>query len=148
MRIGKFPANGWMKCSGVVSGVKTCQDQLSWNFGRSTWETRRFARYKKGSPRKAHVIVTQTSNTANAVFVPRQVYKLEGSSLGTYMYNAHSLRIKSTLRLAVISTKLGDSYRFGISTFMKIIQDILIRIFSKKSMEGFWDRWHLTWWNK
>ena len=90
MRIGKFPANGWMKCSGVVSGVKTCQDQLSWNFGRGTWETRRFARYKKGS----HGILMQTSNTENAVFVPRQVYNLEATSFGTYINDARNLSTK------------------------------------------------------
>ena len=56
----------------------------------------------------------QTSNTENAVSVPRKVHNLEGTSLGTYMYNAHNLRIKSTLGLAVISNNLRDSYRFEI----------------------------------
>ena len=63
----------------------------------------------------------QTSNTENAVSVPRKVHNLEGTSLGTFMYDAHNLRIKSTLRLELVSTNLGDSYRFKISTFMKII---------------------------
>ena len=39
-------------------------------------------------------LIMQTSNTENAVSVPRQVHNLEGTSLGTYTCDAHNLSTK------------------------------------------------------